>query len=226
MTALDDGGPQSAFASIVRRLDFAGKRTEDEQLVSRAGDFGDQFAGDGAGCRRRQNLVDLALQFASFCAKRRLRHAGKIGGQNENAVEPELEPEGNWVFACLQTISDVAREMSEACLMERCMSLLCGVTVGCPHVWPMPIHGFAHDFRRTGEVSHMNDGALAQKHPMEGVDAFDAHARLIAGDKGSLAQNRESLFLLLLKSARRASEHIHQRALADRQAKQIVENLL
>src|ERR1700687_383504 len=115
--------------------------------------------------------------------------------------------------------------MSEACLMERSMPLLRGITVGCPHVWPMPIHSFAHDFGRTGEVGHMDDGALAAKHPMEGVDAFDAHARLIAVDKGRLAQSRESLSLLLLESARCASEHIHQRALADRQAKQIVENL-
>jgi hypothetical protein len=70
----------------------------------------------------------------------------------------------------------------------------------------MSIYRFVHDFGRTGEVGHMNDGALAAKHPMEGVDAFDAHARLIAGDKGSLAQNRESLSLLLLESAGRASE--------------------
>src|ERR1700675_4185290 len=34
--ALDDGGPQRPFASIVGRLDF-GERTRDEQLVSRAG---------------------------------------------------------------------------------------------------------------------------------------------------------------------------------------------
>ncbi len=78
--ALDDGGSQSPFASIVGRLDVPGKRTKDEQLVSCAGDFADQFAGDGAGCRRRQNIVDLTFQFASSCAKRRLRHAGKSVG--------------------------------------------------------------------------------------------------------------------------------------------------
>ena len=61
---------------------------------------------------------------------------------------------------------------------------------------------------------------------MVGVDALDAHARLVAGDKGSLAQSRKSLPLLFLESARRANEHFHQRALADRQAKQIEENLL
>src|SRR3984893_7078344 len=29
-------------------------------------------------------------------------------------------------------------------------------TVGRPHVWPMPIHSFAHDFGRTGEVGQFN----------------------------------------------------------------------
>jgi len=92
----------------------------------------------------------------------------------------------NWVFARLQTVSDLAGEMREACLMERSMSLLRGVTVRRPYVWPMPIHGFA-----TGEVGHMNDGALAAKHPMEGVDAFDAHARSSLATKDALRKTRE-----------------------------------
>jgi hypothetical protein len=49
----------------------------------------------------------------------------------------------------------------------------------------------------------MDDGALAAKHPMVGIDAFDAHARLITGNKGSLAQNRERLPFLLVEGARR-----------------------
>jgi len=49
----------------------------------------------------------------------------------------------------------------------------------------------------------------------------------VAGDKGSLAQNCERFALSSLRRrAARANEHIHQSALADRQAKQIEECLL
>ena len=82
----------------------------------------------------------------------------------------------------------------------------------------MSVHGFAHDLGRAGEVGHMDDGALAAKHPMVGIGAFDAHGRLVVGDEGSLAQNRERLPFLLFEGARRAGEHVHQSALADRQA--------
>src|ERR1700674_2086064 len=121
---------------------------------------------------------------------------------------------------------DVARQMSQAGLMQRSMPLLRAISVGRPNARLMPVHGFAHDLGRAGDVGHMDDGALAGKHPMVGIDAFDAYARLVAGDKGSLAQNRERLPFLLFEGARRASEHIHQSALADRQAEQIEECLL
>jgi hypothetical protein len=80
-------------------------------------------------------------------------------GVKRPPVEPEVEPERNRVFTRLQTVSDVAGEMSEACLMERSMPLLRGVTVGRPHVWPMPIHSFAHDFGRTGEVGQTHSAS-------------------------------------------------------------------
>src|SRR5450631_1329492 len=153
----------------------------------------------------------------------RSRHAGKIEGEREHAVEPEFEPEGNRILARLQAIGDVARQMSQAGLMQRSMPLLRAISVRRPNARLMPVHGFAHDLGRAGEVGHMDDGALAAKHPMVGIDAFNAPARLVTGDKGSLAQNRERLPFLLVEGARRAGEHIHQSALADRQAEQIGE---
>src|SRR5674536_195052 len=98
--------------------------------------------------------------------------------------------------------------MSQAGLMQRSMPLLRAISVGRPNARLMPVHGFAHDLGRAGEVGHMDDGTLAAKHPMVGIDAFDAHARLVTGDKGSLAQNRERLPFLFFEGGRRAGEHI------------------
>src|ERR1700674_993646 len=67
---------------------------------------------------------------------------------------------------------DVARQMSQAGLMQRSMPLLRAISVGRPNARLMPVHGFAHDLGRAGEVGHMDDGALAAKPPMVGIDAF------------------------------------------------------
>jgi hypothetical protein len=72
----------------------------------------------------------------------------------------------------------------------------------------------------------VNHGLLAAEHPMIAVDALDAHPGLVAGDAVGLAQNRERLITLVLESRRGAREHVQQRALAQRQAEQIVQQPL
>ncbi len=115
--------------------------------------------------------------------------------------------------------------MGQTCLVQFAMALLRAVTVGGPDLRLMPGHGLTHDLGGTGECGGVNHGVLAMKHPMKTVDALDPHAGLVAGDKLRLTQDRQRGRALVLERRLRAREHIHQRALADGEAKKIEERL-
>ena len=67
----------------------------------------------------------------------------------------------------------------------------------------------------------MNHRPIAAKNPVVGVDAFDAHAGLVAGDDIGGAQHGERRVALFLEGRRRARKHVHQRALAQCQPEEI-----
>jgi hypothetical protein len=69
----------------------------------------------------------------------------------------------------------------------------------------------------------MHDGVLAVKNPMIGVGPLDPHAGFIAGDNFGFAQNSLGFLGLNRKAGMRADEHVHQRALAEDQAKGVAE---
>ena len=69
----------------------------------------------------------------------------------------------------------------------------------------------------------MHDRILAVKHPMIGVGPFDPHAGFVAGDNPGLAKNGLRLLGLDLEPRVGADKHVHQRALADDQAKGVAE---
>jgi hypothetical protein len=182
--------------------------------------------------RRRRNLFGFEKYRQSVAPARAAWRAASIAPDaqgrrpGEDAIEPELEPKRRGIVAGLDAISDVARQMREAGLLAPGMALLRAVAIGGPHFLPRAIHGFAHDLGGAGEIGGVNDGVFAAKYPMKGVDAFDAHAGFVDGDKIRLAQNAKRLRAPVLESLRRAGEHVHQRARTERQAEQIEEKPL
>ena len=224
--ALDRRGPQRALAIIVRRLDLAGIIAERQQLIARPRDLGQKLSRDGTVRLRLQDVGDLSLQRAPLGSHGELRELRHALCEGEHRIEPQLQPQHHIVIGRLHAVGRVAREMGETGLLSFCVVLLGAVAIGGPDLRTRPVHGLAHDLGRAGERRLMNHGGFATEHPVVGVDAFDAYAGLVAGHARRLAQDDERLAALLLESRRGAREHVHQRALAHRQAEKIVEQPL
>lgn len=84
----------------------------------------------------------------------------------------------------------------------------------------MPVHHGAHYDRAAGRGGGVNDGLVAPEHPVVGV-ALDAHPGLVRAHHTCLTQPRYGVIAATCKMRLRTAEHVHQTALADRQAEQI-----
>lgn len=78
--ALDNGGPQSALAGIVRRLDMAGVEGEGQELVAGSPELVLDGPGELAPCRRRENGGETFLQSLALGRDRRSGEPAKIVG--------------------------------------------------------------------------------------------------------------------------------------------------
>ena len=72
----------------------------------------------------------------------------------------------------------------------------------------------------------MKHNPIRAEHPVLGVDALDPHARLVTGHGVRRAQARQDRYSLPVERRPRPIKDITQRALADRQTKNISEHRL
>ncbi len=103
------------------------------------------------------------------------------------------------------------------------MLLLRGITIRDPDLRHMAVHRLFHDTGGARIIGLMHHRILAVKHPMIGVGPLDPHAGFVAGDDPGLAKNGLRLIRLDLEPRMGADEHVHERALADDQAKGVAE---
>ena len=85
----------------------------------------------------------------------------------------------------------------------------------------MAVHHGAHHDRAAGRRGGVDDGLVAPEHPVVRVAAFDAHPGLIRADDACLAQPRYRVIAAAGEMLLRAAKHVHQAALAVRQAEQV-----
>ncbi len=72
----------------------------------------------------------------------------------------------------------------------------------------------------------MHHGLLAAEDPMKAVRALDAHARLVRGHHFGLAQGGQGRLTPGLEARLGTAQHVHEPALAHREAEQVEERLL
>lgn len=101
------------------------------------------------------------------------------------------------------------------------MTLLGGIAVGAPDLGAMAVHHGAHHDRAAGRGGGVHDGLVAPEHPVVRVAAFDAYPGFVRADDACLPQLRHGVIATTCKMRLRTAEHIHQTALADRQAEQV-----
>ncbi len=116
--------------------------------------------------------------------------------------------------------------MRQTGLVTQPVALLGGIAVGYPQFGFMPGHRVVHDLGCLAELCGVDHGIGRTKHPLVGIASFDPHARLVAGHNLCATQGHERIFAPGGKDRRGTLEHIHQRALAELQAKQIGEDAL
>ena len=124
--ALNDGGSEGAFAGVVGRVDQSGPVGEGQKLIAGAPELVLKVAGQIAGRRRGQDIVQTSLQGPALAGDGRGGEGFDTVGQGEGPVQPELEPRGQDILARLVGIGDVAGEMGQAGLVRVGMPLLRG----------------------------------------------------------------------------------------------------
>jgi len=87
----------------------------------------------------------------------------------------------------------------------------------------MAAHRLFHDAGGARIIGLMHDRILAVEDPMIRIGPFDPHAGFVAGDDLRLAKDGLRLIGLDLEPRMGTDEHVHQRALADDQAKGVAE---
>ena len=224
--ALDDAWPERPLADVVGGIDFAGKVAECEQLIARAPDLPEQFARQFALGGRGENGIEVAYQLPSSAFHCRGGERGDVTGKSKGAIEPEFDAHADKVAAVLFYEARLPVEMSKTGLVLTPMPLLAGIAIRYPDVWLVPRHGVAHNLRGAAEPSGMNDSIGRAENPLIAVAAFDPHAGFVASYNLRAAQSHEGIIAPGSKDGCGAFEHVHQRALADAQPKQIAEYAL
>ena len=125
---------------------------------------------------------------------------------------------GGKVVAVVDRVGDVAGEMGQAGLLRIGVTLLSRIAIRTPDIRPMSVHHVAHHDGAARRGSGVNNRTIRAKDPVICVAVFDADTGLVRADDPRLAEFRYGVIAATRELLLRPAQHVHQTALADRQA--------
>jgi hypothetical protein len=108
---------------------------EGQKLVAGSPELVLNVAGQSAGRRRGQDIIQTSLQGLAFAGE-----GSGILRQSEGPVQPQLGAGGQDIRARLIGIGDVPDEMGQAGLVRVRMALLRAIAIGTPNLGSVPVH--------------------------------------------------------------------------------------